>query len=100
MSKGLATNEALATKVAEVLSVVCPAFSWAKNTPAVWHGCRCAAQVGEYEPCVCVWHLRDTCLAGQWPQLDFLNRHYSLATKKANEMLQMAKEAIAKAEST
>lgn len=87
-----------AQRIAEILAKRCPAFSYDKDCGlTVWHCCYCKAQTSgknfdNLTPCTCVWHQTDTCIAGTWPQLAFINEKRQLTEQKANYWLAMAKK--------
>ena len=84
-----------AEKIAEVLSKACPAFfrDWCRGI--TWQQCYCSAKRGE--PCICVWRKTDTCIAGKWPQLAFINDEQKQKRQEADIILEKAKQAIADA---
>lgn len=88
-------NEGMAERIKNVLVKVCPAFVWTDEGTAVWHGCKCMAEVSA--PCMCVWHTTSICLAGQWPQLKFIDNYHETNAKVTEIKLEEAKAAIAAA---
>jgi len=87
--------------IAVILETRCPAFIREGDGPAVWHNCFCKAlpvNNSSRQHCVCVWHQRDTCHAGKWPQLSMLTTNQEKAQNTANEYLAKAKIAITKLE--
>ncbi len=86
----------LAEKIAKTLDGVCPAFHREGRGPATWHQCHCSAEPGAFryfQPCVCVWHLTDSCVAGKWPQLAFICQKADHDATEAATMLELAKQA-------
>ena len=66
-------DEKVSRKVSKALEECCPAFVRKRDSEAgsEWHYCNCKAQ--DMDSCDCVWHLTDTCVAGKWSSLNFLN---------------------------
>ena len=89
-------------KIAKILEFLCPAFHRdGCSGGVVWHHCSCLAQTpsgsAQLESCTCVWRSTDTCIAGTWPQLHFINETQETMQKNANVYLAEAKAAISKA---
>ena len=94
-------SEILSRRIADILNEKCPAFIETREGASVWHGCFCKAQTSEsteMEHCDCVWHITDSCVAGTWPHLDFINDKRRNKQESAKVFLEQAKQAIAKAE--
>ena len=87
-----------AYKIASILNKCCPAFYMDKEAGgATWHHCHCRAQTSKADypqSCTCVWRTTDSCLAGKWPQLAFLNIDQQNAKELANKWLNKAESAI------
>lgn len=93
-------SECVAGKIRDILQRACPAARFEPSHSATWHGCFCAAQtgysVGSPAHCDCVWHLTDTCLAGTWSELGFLNVERERQSRVACDILAKAKAAAAR----
>ena len=89
-------TEQLSIKISTVLQRACPAFKRIAGGAAEWHHCECKAVSGD--PCTCVWHCTDTCIAGKWPQLSFVNDIPATKRKTAKIFLDKAQQAIAAAQ--
>ena len=75
-------------RIRDILMKVCPAFVHEPSPGgAVWHKCKCTAYP---DSCVCVWHVKSKCPAGDWPQLSWLNVKLEENAKAAAIMAEKA----------
>ncbi len=88
-----ARHEESARKISSILSECCPAFIRNRDSSAgsEWHYCKCKAQ--NMNSCDCVWQHTDTCVAGTWLQLSFLNIKKQQDQKVSELALEQAKQA-------
>lgn len=90
------TEKDLQGRIARTLDGLCPAFSRQRNSkPSIWHECQCSADANGV--CICVWHTRDYCEAGKWPQLAFIEVIQKKRREDRLTSLADAKEAIERA---
>lgn len=88
-------SEKLSQRIAIKVEEICPCFTLDKNGgPALWHRSKCSATT--HGSCVCVWHNTDTCEAGTWPQLSFVNRSRKWFNTRRRNFLANARVACRK----
>lgn len=90
MTEQRAKEEKLARKIRNTLNGLCPSFERAPGSGIEWHYCHCKITGSA---CSCVWHIQDTCVAGKWEKLSFVNRHIEKKTQKREKYLIKAQEA-------
>jgi len=79
-------KEEISIKISKTLNGLCPSFTKKENSAAEWHKCDCKITENS---CECVWHITDTCLAGTWEELSFIEKYINekekllIRTKKA-----------------
>ena len=88
-------SEEIAKKISAILKDCCPAFVRHRDSEAgcEWHYCKCKAQSGD--PCTCVWHLTNECIAGLWLQLDFIKQNKLQILNESINYLKSAQAAAA-----
>jgi hypothetical protein len=86
-------EEKLAIKISNTLFGLCPSFSRSGSGPMEWHRCKCGINGSA---CTCVWHHRDTCVAGKWEKLAFAEKHNQEKDAKMIQDLAKVREAMNK----
>lgn len=85
------SKEELAIKIGKTLQIICPSFSRDESAGHIeWHKCCCKISDG---PCTCVWHLTDTCVAGEWAKLSFVKDCNNKTATERNKALAEATRA-------
>jgi len=90
MSKQRIEEEKIAIKISKTLRGLCPSFSSNGSGAVEWHKCDCQVTGSA---CTCVWHLTDTCVAGKWEKLSFVEKYNQ--EKVANQNKELTKATAA-----
>lgn len=88
----MSSEEEIAIKIGKTLSDLCPSFIRDRDKGAIeWHKCNCKIN---NDPCSCVWHITDTCVAGTWVKLSFINDYKDKKEVSQNKMLSEVRKVI------
>ncbi len=81
-------EEIVAIRISKTLKGLCPFFYKHGQGEVEWHKCGCKASGSS---CTCVWNIQDSCVAGTWDKLSFVNEHNN---KKQAEQRKALAEAV------
>lgn len=84
-------EEEMSKEISKTLNGLCPSFIKNSVTNVEWHCCDCKATGSS---CICVWHITDTCIAGTWNQLSFIQKYNNKKEEEQNKELEKARSVI------